>query len=638
MKLLYKLFLGFLFVAAMSWIIGYFSVNHSKEILEMVFIDNSETLARGIAKGIEENILNTITIFREFSQNTLTQNTLATSNKDFEKLPDIQAYILQKDRAWISSQKREITPFMDNLINNDLSRELRRKIQFYEKEAGHQVSGEIFVTNQYGANVAQTGKTSDYRQDDEDWWITTKKNGHYLSNVQYDDSAELYSLDLGLRIDDRDGNFIGTVKIVINFQSIINIIREEKPSGIHKDYKTMSFKIIDKQGRLIFSTKEFDFLEDASHLLPADNQLRDHEHPVISSKRGKIDREQSETTLVTHAHIKGLKDFNLPEWFLIAEHGSEELFAPVTALKNKVMVISATITVVSLLIGFFVSFPIVRNVKKLMAAASSIGKGDFNARIEVNSKDEIGKLAASLKQMKEELKSSEAQLIQSEKLSAIGKLSAGLAHELSSPLEGLSSLIKVQRTRVEKKDSKEYHHLTLMLKSCEYMAKIIRDFSVFSRRSDAVFEEIDANKTIDESLVLVRSSLKQKNIELIKEYTRDIQKVRGKKTELQQVILNIIMNAIDAMDNSGRLVIRTGLTLKQNMIVMEFQDNGSGIQSEVINKIFDPFYTTKDPGSGTGLGLSVSYGIIRNHGGDIRAESRVGEGSTFSVFLPVAEA
>jgi len=233
-----------------------------------------------------------------------------------------------------------------------------------------------------------------------------------------------------------------------------------------------------------------------------------------------------------------------------------------------------------------------------------------------------------------ELKQSREQLFQSEKLSSLGQLAAGIAHELSSPLTGMASLVKVYRQKTAK-DSKEYHHMTSMMDACEYMSKIVKDFSAFSRKSTAELTEIDIRDIIEYALHLAAGRLKLKNIEVIKEYTLTLPKVKAKKTELQQVALNITLNAIDAMDDNGTLVIRTGIEQDGSRIMMSFIDNGCGIIKENIGKIFDPFFTTKEPGKGIGIGLSVSNAIIQNLGGSITVESEPHEGSRFTVLLPV---
>ncbi len=245
-------------------------------------------------------------------------------------------------------------------------------------------------------------------------------------------------------------------------------------------------------------------------------------------------------------------------------------------------------------------------------------------------------LEKRVKEQTEELVRSQAKLIQSEKLSAMGHMAGGLAHELNSPMAGLLPMLEKDMKR-EEKDSEAYWEKSLMLKACKHMARIVRDFGSFSRESKGEFCELDLNEIIDDTLSFSAVKLRHKGINIIKEYGDNLQKVQGEKTELQQVVLNIITNACDAIPEGGKFTIKTGIAEDKNSLTMEFIDNGIGIEKEELDKIFDPFFTTKEPGKGTGLGLSVSYGIIKKHGGEILVKSEPGKGTGFTVLLPVAK-
>ncbi len=255
-----------------------------------------------------------------------------------------------------------------------------------------------------------------------------------------------------------------------------------------------------------------------------------------------------------------------------------------------------------------------------------------NAKAEIEAWNK--ELEIRVKEKTEELVESKAQLIQAEKLSAMGQMAGGLAHELNSPLAGLLPMIEQYKNEAEK-DSNTYTELSLMLKACEHMAKIVRDFGSFSRESKGELNELNIKDIIEDTLSFSASRFKQKGIQIIKEYKNTLPKVKGNKTELQQVVLNMIANALDAMTVGGKLTIRTDIT-KDN-VIMEFTDNGAGIEKEYLSKVFDPFYTTKRPGKGTGLGLAISYKIIEKHGGNISAESEPGKETKFTIYLPAVK-
>jgi len=258
-----------------------------------------------------------------------------------------------------------------------------------------------------------------------------------------------------------------------------------------------------------------------------------------------------------------------------------------------------------------------------------------------SAKDEIEawnkKLEIRVREKTEELVRSKEQLIHSEKLSAMGQMAGGLAHELNSPLAGLLPMIEKYRDK-ENKDSEAYNELSLMLKACKFMAKIIRDFGSFSRKSKGNFYDLNLNEVIEDTLSFSSGRLKQSGIKIIKEYENKLPVIQGDKTGLQQVVLNIVTNSCDAMPDGGMLTIKTFFSEDEDSVLMKFIDTGTGIKDDVLDKIFNPFFTTKGPGKGTGLGLSVSYGIINEHRGMICAESGSHGGTEFSISLPVGKA
>lgn len=234
----------------------------------------------------------------------------------------------------------------------------------------------------------------------------------------------------------------------------------------------------------------------------------------------------------------------------------------------------------------------------------------------------------------EELRKMEIQLINAEKLSGIGLLAAGVAHELNSPLAGILSMLRIY-SRKSNLGDEEQEEILLMIKASEHMAKIIQDLISFAKVSKEEFELLDINTVIESTLSFSADHLTKNNIEICKFYSEDSPKIKGNRSQLQQVVLNMITNARDAMSEGGEFTILTRVGEKEENIFIEFSDTGCGIKKEHMLKIFDPFFTTKEQGEGVGLGLSVSFGIIKNHNGKIEVESIPGQGAKFTVILPI---
>lgn len=229
----------------------------------------------------------------------------------------------------------------------------------------------------------------------------------------------------------------------------------------------------------------------------------------------------------------------------------------------------------------------------------------------------------------------EETLQQSEKLSSIGLLAAGVAHEVNTPLTGVSSYTQMLLGMIPESDPK--HALLRKVQTqTERASNITNNLLNFSRAGNSSdFTEVDINKLLDDTLQLLEPQMRKSQVEIVKNYAETPPKVIGNAGKLQQVFTNLIINARDAMIGGGRITLETELGEKGEVII-KVSDTGEGISPENINKIYDPFFTTKGVGSGTGLGLAVSYGIVQEHSGTIEVESEIDEGTTFSLVFPAA--
>jgi hypothetical protein len=232
----------------------------------------------------------------------------------------------------------------------------------------------------------------------------------------------------------------------------------------------------------------------------------------------------------------------------------------------------------------------------------------------------------------------EETLQQSEKLSSIGLLAAGVAHEVNTPLTGVSSYTQMLLGMIPETDPK--HALLLKVqKQTERATNIAGNLLNFSRAGNGAgteFGEIDVNKILDDTLQLLEPQLRKSRVEVVKKYLEKPPKIYGNAGKLQQVFTNLVLNARDAMFDGGTISLTTSI-VDDEAVVIEVADTGIGIDPENLGKIYDPFFTTKGVGSGTGLGLAVSYGIVQEHAGTIEVESEVGSGTTFRLEFPVAE-
>ncbi len=238
-----------------------------------------------------------------------------------------------------------------------------------------------------------------------------------------------------------------------------------------------------------------------------------------------------------------------------------------------------------------------------------------------------------LRSMLAELENAQAQLVQSEKLASIGLLAGGVAHEINNPLMVILGRAELLLQQMEP-DSPAAREMDIIRRETVRIADIVRNLLRFSREGrDGSFAELDVNRALEAVISMTRHILSVDNVTIDADLDFALPPAWGNSGQLQQVFTNIVINAFHAMPTGGKLSIRT--TRRDGEISISFTDTGFGIPPENLGKIFDPFFTTKREGKGTGLGLAVSYGLVRAHHGDIRVQSEVGKGTCFTVVLPV---
>jgi hypothetical protein len=228
----------------------------------------------------------------------------------------------------------------------------------------------------------------------------------------------------------------------------------------------------------------------------------------------------------------------------------------------------------------------------------------------------------------------EDQLLQAEKLSSIGLLAAGIAHEVNTPIAGISSYTQMLLRDTPETDTRK-PILEKIEKQTFRAAEIVNGLLNFARLNGSEFKDLDVNQLIEDSLSLLDHQMRRCNIRLKADLDRSLPAIYGNEGKLQQVFINLFLNARDAMPSGGELKIQT--SMNDSMVIVDIRDTGVGITEENVKRIYDPFFTTKNTGRGTGLGLAVTYGIIQDHGGRIFVDSVPGKGTHFQLKLPTRQ-
>jgi len=271
-----------------------------------------------------------------------------------------------------------------------------------------------------------------------------------------------------------------------------------------------------------------------------------------------------------------------------------------------------------------------KELKELLTFGSATGVAISRYKLQEKLNERSEELAAAI--WKEEM--AREQLMRGERLASVGKMAAGAAHEINNPLAVISG--RAQMLLKEEKNEKKAKALRLIVEQTRRASKILTDLMGFARPAMPKSEPTNVNFVIHHVLSMVENQLKLKNIECKREFAQGLPKILADKHQLEQVFLNIVLNAEHAMEEGGTLTVTTALSSAKDKVIIKFADTGKGIPKESLPHIFEPFFTTKEEGEGTGLGLSMSYGIITSHKGTIDVESTVGKGTTFTITLPVA--
>jgi two-component system NtrC family sensor kinase len=295
--------------------------------------------------------------------------------------------------------------------------------------------------------------------------------------------------------------------------------------------------------------------------------------------------------------------------------------------------------VLGVLVAYYLSRMLVRPLFKMQQAMDKIAHGDFTPIPQPESpSEEFFALFRAFNRMIHELEVHQEQLVQSRKIAAVGTLTSGIAHELNNPINNI--VLTAESLKEDFRELPAEEALGLIqdiLIQSERASEIVKGLLDFSRSEHPDFEPLTIAAVIQDTLKLVRNQLSLSGIHVETELPPDLPKVRGDRKSLQQVFLNLYINAIQAMLDGGSLSVRAYPSEDGHWLKVEVKDTGYGIDPKDLPRIFDPFYTTKQVGRGTGLGLSVTYGIVEKHGGHIEVESQKGQGATFTVLLPVHE-
>jgi len=342
-------------------------------------------------------------------------------------------------------------------------------------------------------------------------------------------------------------------------------------------------------------------------------------------------------------YVGGFSEVKFGSLLVGVQIAKNAAFLSTKALINDLIWVAFGLLLISSMFGLLWAYRLTRPIQRLSEAAQLVSKGDFDVHINATSRDEIGSLATSFNNMTSELKSREKalieaneKLVQSEKLSAFGQLSAGIAHEVKNPLTGILGYAQLSLRKIDK-GTPLHKNISVIEKEAKRCKAIIENLMKFARQEQVEFKETDLIDVAGDALAIVDHQLSINRIKVIKQFDPVLPLISGNANQIQQVLINLMINSQQAMDGEPGTISLRIRNCNDKWVEIWLKDSGPGIDKEIQDKLFEPFFTTKKSGKGTGLGLSVSYGIINEHKGKILIHSTPGKGTTFVIVLPILQ-
>ena len=327
--------------------------------------------------------------------------------------------------------------------------------------------------------------------------------------------------------------------------------------------------------------------------------------------------------------------FYTPTWTVILNESQDNVFAAMTYFKRTFPYVVLITFGVALLASLIEIRRSLVPIDILQKGTLKIANGDFDSELEIKSGDEFEMLGECFNDMSKKIKEGQALLVQSAKMSTMGQMAAGIVHEINQPITAIYA--HIQLAVMDEQPGERKETLETIQRAVERLIEIVSKFRTFSRRSDEKMVELSINSIIEEAYELLEHQIRKQRVRCVLEKAEDLSSIVGDNTSLQQVFINLMTNAMDALEHKkyedSLLTIRT--YSNDRNVCVDIEDNGQGIPEEVQTRMFDPFFTTKVAEKGTGLGLAITQSILHKHGARLKVESEEGSGTCFTISFPL---
>ncbi len=438
-----------------------------------------------------------------------------------------------------------------------------------------------------------------------------------------------------------DGDLTGALLIGSRLESLIAEIKNQALADV---------VVLDQSGELVATTLVIP--DEGPEALEVDPDILAEDQTAITQDIELYGRDYQIVVapLIIRRQDMGILSVVLPSNYIVSTMATS---------RNIFSIIFTLGTVATIVVGYTLAQSIAKPILRLRSISQAVASGDLNQSTGLKGSDEIGELASAFDTMTHHLRErtaeaarlyaetvkrneeladanarlqrTQAQLVQSEKLASVGQLTAGIVHDVKNPLAVIKGLAEELQEEVGLGPS-TLDQLKTIRQSATRASTIVEDLLKFARQSTPEMETRDIRETVESSMRLTEYLMRKAGVDSQLDLPEESVMMTFDATQIEQVLINLITNAVQAMPDGGKL--RVSLGKAEEAVAIAVQDSGIGIPRENLSRIFDPFFTTKPEGQGTGLGLSVSFGIVTHHGGRIEVDSKMGKGTTFTVLLP----
>ena len=597
--------------------LGMYSVDASRRSFQQSVGEESIDLARQFALSVDRGIYTKLHELAIIALGRNIVNELNASNAAFDAMADPEAYIDAADAEWISVPADEVTPFMSEILANNLSRDLTVRLEtHYITEHGIDMYGEVVVTNKYGAIVAMTLRTTDYRQNDETWWQTTRDQTHHVGDVEYDMSSAMYGLPVCYSVLGPEGEFLGIIRA---FVGAVELVTETQFEAEH--FESTEVKIVSANGSMIYSSTAYRMFEDVS--------AREYMAPIEEESGYYISVEGDRERLYAYTTFPGYLEYSGQSWIVIMSHDAEEVLMPVTVVSQRITGASFILLSVFVAVAFSLSSSVTRPVSRLRTAAARMARGELKERVDVRTKDELGELGRAFNDMASELEDMYGDLetkvaertrevdAANEKLHILGSITRHDALNQLSIIRGWLSMIEEGLN-----DPQMHEYIAKVITASETLEEQLKFTGEYEKVGVTRPDWVDVNLALDTSLpgLELRGATVVNGLADLVVYADPM---------FPKVLRNLAENSVK--HGKGTKRISYSYHEVPDGLVITVEDDGGGVPLDKKAKLFD---RVRGESGRIGYGLYLSRAILNITGITVKETGTLGVGARFEIQVP----